>query len=233
MAPARIDLVGLDSLDSHAGPLVGLNVSGLLFMGGYTRDNMFGLRADYRQFSRDAVQRLIAKGATVLLVPHVFGHDGETDTAACEQLYEELKDKYPGRLALLRGDYNQHEIKYVIGQCDLLIGARMHACIAAVSQCVPAVCVAYSDKFIGVMGAIGVDSIVADARKLDENEMLAFIENTLDERAAIRERLARQMPEVKSRVMNLFVEQSDSARGTEANDAAKSAPVVAGLSASR
>jgi colanic acid/amylovoran biosynthesis protein len=233
VAPARIDLAGLASLDEHAGPLVGLNVSGLLFMGGYTRDNMFGLRADYRQFSRDAVQRLIAKGATVLLVPHVFGRDGETDTAACEQLYEELKDKYPGRLALLRGDYNQHEIKYVIGQCDLLIGARMHACIAAVSQCVPAVCVAYSDKFIGVMGAIGVDSIVADARKLDEKEMLGFIENTLDERATIRERLARQMPEVKSRVMNLFVDPSDSARGTEANDAAKSAPVAAGLSSSR
>ncbi len=45
VAPARVDLAGLASLDEHAGPLVGLNVSGLLFMGGYTRDNMFGLRA--------------------------------------------------------------------------------------------------------------------------------------------------------------------------------------------
>ncbi len=133
----------------------------------------------------------------------------------------------------MRGDYNQHEIKYVIGKCDLLIGARMHACIAAVSQCIPAVCVAYSDKFTGVMAAIGVDSIVADARKLDEREMLKFIENSLDARAAIRERLARQMPEVKSRVLNLFVDSSDSARNSEANDPAKSAPVVAGISSSR
>ena len=233
VAPARIDLAGLESLDKHAGPLVGLNVSGLLYMGGYTRDNMFGLRADYRQFSRDAVHLLIEKGATVLLVPHVFGHEGETDTAACEQLYQELKDKYPGRLALLRGEYNQHEIKYVIGKCDMLIGARMHACIAAVSQCVPAVCVAYSDKFTGVMAAIGADSIVADARKLDEKELLQFIENTLDARAAIRERLARQMPEVKSRVMNLFVDPNDSARNAEANDPAKPAPVAAGIASSR
>ena len=90
----------------------------------------------------------------------------------------------------MRGEYNQHEIKYVIGKCDFLIGARMHACIAAVSQCVPAVCVAYSDKFIGVMGAIGVDSIVADARKLDEPRTLEFIANSLEGRAAIRERLA-------------------------------------------
>jgi colanic acid/amylovoran biosynthesis protein len=232
-APVRIDLAGLDSLDKHAGPLVGLNVSGLLFMGGYTRDNMFGLRTDYRQFSRDAVELLIGKGAAVVLVPHVFGQEGETDTAACGQLYEELKDKYPGRLGLLRGEYNQHEIKFVIGKCDLLIGARMHACIAAVSQCVPAVCVAYSDKFIGVMGAIGVDSIVADACKLDEQEMLKFIANSLDGRAAIRERLSRQMPEVKSRVLNLFVDPNESPRGTESQDPAKSAPVAAGISSSR
>jgi polysaccharide pyruvyl transferase WcaK-like protein len=232
-APLRIDLAGLASLDEHAGPLVGLNVSGLLFMGGYTRDNMFGLRADYRQFSRDAIRLLVEKGATVLLVPHVFGKEAETDTSACEQIYEELKDKYPGRLALLRGQYNQHEIKYVIGKCDFLIGARMHACIAAVSQCIPAVCVAYSDKFTGVMGAIGVDSIVADARKLDERELLKFIETSLDGRAAIRERLNRQMAEVKSRVLNLFVNPSDSSRNAELNDPAKSSPVAAGIASSR
>lgn len=232
-APARIDLAGLASLDDHTGPLVALNVSGLLYMGGYTRDNMFGLRADYRQFSRDAIKLLVEKGATVLLVPHVFGEEAETDTSACAQVYEELKDKYPGRLGLVRGEYNQHEIKYVIGKCDFLIGARMHACIAAVSQCVPAVCVAYSDKFIGVMGAIGVDSIVADARKLDEQELLEFIANSLDGRAAIRERLVRQMPEVKSRVLNLFVNPSGSARNAEENDPAKSAPVGAGISSSR
>jgi len=232
-APARIDLAGLASLDEHAGPLVGLNVSGLLFMGGYTRDNMFGLRADYRQFSRDVIQLLVEKGSTVLLVPHVFGKEAETDTSACEQIYEELKDKYPGRLALLRGQYNQHEIKYVIGKCDFLIGARMHACIAAVSQSIPAVCVAYSDKFTGVMGAIGVDSIVADARKLDERELLKFIETSLDGRAAIRERLSRQMPEVKSQVLNLFVNPSDASRNGEVNDPAKSAPVAAGIASSR
>lgn len=232
-APARIDLAGISSLNEHAGPLVGLNVSGLLFMGGYTRDNMFGLRADYRQFSRDVIQLLAEKGATILLVPHVFGQEPETDTSACEQIYEELKDKYPGRLGLLRGEYNQHEIKYVIGQCDFLIGARMHACIAAVSQCIPAVCVAYSDKFTGVMGAIGVDSIVADARKLDEPELLKFIENSLDGRAAIRERLNRQISEVKSRVLNLFVNPSDASRNAEVNDPAKSSPVVAGISSSR
>ena len=228
--PARIELAGFGSLDEHEGPLVALNVSGLLFMGGYTRNNMFGLRADYPQFTRDLIGLLAEKkGASVLLVPHVFGQDKESDTSACEQLYEELKDKYPDRLGLVRGQYNQHEIKYVIGKCDFLVGARMHACIAAVSQAIPAVCVAYSDKFIGVMSAIGVDSIVADARALDEPQLLEFVEKALDGRAAIRERLEQRMPEVKSRVLNLFVEPSGSAQAQSAHDCAKSSPVAAGI----
>lgn len=230
VAPARIDLAGFPSMDQHTGPLVGLNISGLLFMGGYTRDNMFGLRVDYRQFSTDLIELLAEKkGASILLIPHVWGRDMESDTGACEQLYEELKNKYPGRLGLLRGQYNQHEIKYVIGKCDFLIGARMHACIAAVSQRIPAVCIAYSDKFIGVMSAIGVDSIVADARKLNEQELLKLIENSLDHRTKIREHLDQQIPEVESQVLNLFVNSSDSVRNASMNDSAKPSPVVAGI----
>src|SRR5258708_25243938 len=107
--------------------------------------------------------------------------------------------------------------------CVFLVGARMHACFAAVSQCIPAVCVAYSDKFMGVMAAIGVDSIVADARKLDERELLNFIGNSLHNRAAIREQLIRRIPEVKSRVLNLFLNPSDSSRDAPQNDSATSA----------
>jgi len=229
-APAGIDLEGISSMDDHAGPLVGLNVSGLLFMGGYTRNNMFGLRADYREFTRNLIHLLAEKkGATILLIPHVFGQDTESDTSACRQIHEELKNEYPGRLGLLRGQYNQHEIKYVIGKCDFLIGARMHACIAAVSQGVPAVCVAYSDKFTGVMGAMGIDSIVADARKLDQQELLTFIENSLEDRAAIRERLRQRLPELQSHVLNLFVNPSQTSRNADANGATKASPVAAGI----
>jgi polysaccharide pyruvyl transferase WcaK-like protein len=219
-------------LNEHTGPLVGLNVSGLLFIGGYTRNNMFGLRADYRQFTQDLIHFLIEKkGASILLVPHVFGteQDAESDTGACEQLYEALKEKYEGRLGLVRGQYNQNEIKYIIGKCDFLIGARMHACIAAVSQCIPAVCIAYSDKFTGVMDTIGADSIVADARNLNVQELLDIVGHSFDDRAAIREGLGRRMSEVKSRVLNLFVDALDFPRNSSMDDPAKPSPVAAGL----
>jgi colanic acid/amylovoran biosynthesis protein len=209
LPPAHIDLAGLPPLKDCPRPLIGLNISGLLFMGGYTRNNMFGLRANYRNLVKSLIEFLILKkGASVVLVPHVFGSDpnSESDETACERIYEEVKDKYQSFVGLIRGQYNQNEIKYVIGQCDFFIGSRMHACIAAVSQCVPAVCVAYSDKFIGVMETIGIESIVADARKLDINEILRVVDSCLEDRATIRRQLEMKMPEVRSRVLQLFTE---------------------------
>ncbi len=146
------------------------------------------------------------KKADVLLVPHVFGQLGESDPPACARIYEALKEKYPGKIGWVRGSYNQSEIKYIIGQCDFFVGSRMHACIAAVSQCVPAVAIAYSDKFIGVMETSGAETSVADARKMDETEILETVERAFEQRGLARKQLEQSMPQIKARVLRLFNE---------------------------
>jgi polysaccharide pyruvyl transferase WcaK-like protein len=188
---------------------VGLNISGLLYMGGYSRDNMFGLKIDYREFVKALISNLIERiGMPVLLIPHVFGTNeySESDETASQKVYDELCDKYPGRLGYLQGAYDQSEIKYIIGMCDFFIGSRMHACIAAVSQSVPAISIAYSRKFKGVMDTVGMGKYVADPRMMGKDEILEVIGSAYADRSAIREKLAMKMPEVKASVMGLFKE---------------------------
>lgn len=188
---------------------VGLNVSGLLYMGGYTRSNMFGLKADYKKLVNEIIEFLInRKKARVVLVPHVFGgpEHTESDSTVCERLYSDLKPLYGERLTFLSGSYDQGEIKHMIGLCDFFIGSRMHACIAALSQCVPAVPIAYSRKFIGVMESIGVESYVADPCVLETGAILDIIDKAFEDRTAIAEKLRAQMPAVKKTVLNLFRE---------------------------
>ena len=186
-------------------PLVGINVSGLLLMGGYTRNNMFGLKTDYTRLMRETVDYFIREhGANVLLVPHVFGDDPESDVRACAGLFKEIQAGCEGRLFLLSGDFDQHEIKYVIGQCDFFVGARMHACIAALSQAVPAVCLAYSRKFIGVMESIECGELAADLRVLDNGAMLETIRRLYASRLRIHELLRNRMPGVQAGMMKLF-----------------------------
>ncbi|NWF55910.1 MAG: polysaccharide pyruvyl transferase family protein, partial [Syntrophaceae bacterium] len=141
-------------------------------------------------------------------VPHVFGEkaNSESDSAVCEYVYRELKPRFGDRIFLTRGRYNQNEIKYIIGLCGFFIGSRMHACIAALSQYIPTVSIAYSKKFKGVMETIGVDEYVADPRTMDQGEIMAVIEKAYGEREQIKNHLERKMPEVRTKVLNLFKE---------------------------
>jgi len=187
--------------------LVGLNVSGLLFMGGYTKNNMFSLKANYAELIYELIDHFIKiKGLRVLLVPHVFGNgkNSESDQAVCEMIFRELSSCYPDKLYIVKGKHNQNEIKYVIGKCDFFIGARMHACIAALSQCIPAVGIAYSNKFKGVFETVGVEGLVADPRILGKEAIIEVIDQIYNQRNEIRAKLQQLIPQAQNNVFDIF-----------------------------
>lgn len=185
----------------HRGPLIGLNVSKLLFMGGYLGNNMFLLREDYPLLVRRLIKFLIQemKGA-VLLVPHVCGGPGseESEVALNSQLFSELATHYQEKVVVLDERFSHRELKTIIGKCDLFIGARMHACIAAVSQCVPTIALAYSDKFAGVMEFAGDRVRVVDLRRTDAEELFAAVQKGLLELDQARADLKRVVPEIQA-----------------------------------
>jgi len=225
--PERLRIAGLPEERPSGTPLVGLNVSGLLYMGGYTQNNMFGLKADYRELVSALLECLIEKkGADVLLVPHVFGGEvnPESDAAVSEQTFAAHRERYAEKLGVVRGTYDQNEIKYIIGLCDFFVGSRMHACIAALSQCIPAVAIAYSDKFAGVMASLGIVSLVVDPRKLDIQDLIHQIDETYERKDKVKEELAQRVPQVRENVLNLFRDVSllgEARGGTTASTAAR------------
>ena len=189
-------------------PLVGLNVSGLLYSGGYTGDNMFGLKAGLQRKSIYALLRLLIgdRQAHVLLVPHVLGSDSESDIQALRGGARRAWRGIQGTPALfIRHDFDQHEVKYLIGQCDFFLGSRMHACIAALSQCVPAIGLAYSRKFAGVLDSIGGGATVVDLRPMrDGGGGADGPGREFDQRKDLRRELEKRMTEIKKAALNLF-----------------------------
>jgi polysaccharide pyruvyl transferase WcaK-like protein len=195
------DLDQFERLKCNGRLLAGLNVSGLLLMGGYSGGNAFDFKVDYRELIERTIDFLVrTKGTNVVLIPHVFGSHAESDLIAATALFEALKDRYPGRLACVRGTYDQNEIKYIVGQCDVFIGARMHACIAALSQAIPAIGIAYSRKFIGVFETVGAGSLVADPRSLAIGEILEVVSEAIGRRAEISECLRATMVEARRKL---------------------------------
>jgi len=208
--PAVLDVEGLDAAQDGASTTVGLNVSGLIDYGGYRGGNEFGLRVAYRELVDAIVERLMQKeGVRIVLVPHVIPSDVyegnvENDLAACLDVHGRLSVRYPGRLFVARGTYDQGEVKYIIGMCDFFVGTRMHSCIAALSQHIPAVGVAYSKKFKGVFQTVGVENLVADMRSSQADEILATIEAAFASRESIARRLRETVPEARRKVSRLL-----------------------------
>ena len=188
-------------------PIVGLNVSGLLYNGGFTRKNMFGLAFEYRDFvHRLAGTMLSETDASLLLVPHTFAPGGnvESDPAACGELFRDLDSRYPGRVHMVAREYGASEIKGIIGMCDFFVGSRMHACIGALSQGIPTVGVAYSRKFAGLFESVGVGHMVVDARNVEEGRAVETILAAYHRRAQEKSVLLERVRDVRALLGDTF-----------------------------
>lgn len=197
----------VEQLRSQGRPPVGLNVSGLLYHGGYTGDNMFGLACDYASLIHELLVYFVRQeDRTVLLAPHVIPADFpvENDWEACRAVCEALPADVRERVIVLDGGYDQHQMKYFIGLCDFFMGSRMHSTIAALSQCVPAAGMAYSRKFAGVFETVGVERAVVDLRRLSGEEALGQIRDLYRDRTGLKSQLQERMPAVREQINTLF-----------------------------
>jgi polysaccharide pyruvyl transferase WcaK-like protein len=195
--------------NGSANPVIGLNINGLLYNGGHTRNNMFNLRMDYKLFVHKLSEEILNKTNTnLLLIPHTFAAHGhvESDTDACAEVFTSLSPTYKGRIQMIAHEYDQHAIKSIIGRCDFFIGSRMHACIAALSQKIPTAAVAYSKKFKGVFNSIDVGNFVIDARETETQEAVDMIAAMFEDRARIEKILQVQIDNAQKQQLKIFRE---------------------------
>jgi len=99
----------------------------------------------------------------ILFTPHVT-ENGNDDRDADQKVIQKMK--LPNRVVALRDEYTAPDIKAVIGRCDAFIGCRMHALIAAVSQAIPTLPLAYSPKTMDVVGKAMNYPFVMDFRNM-------------------------------------------------------------------
>jgi len=203
-APARVpagEWAGWLAEHPRTQPIIGFNVSGLLYNDPDAAASRFGLRADYRTAVLAALRTLLAStDARIILVPHVVvgRRDSECDLAACASV-EAALGSCGGRVSLLDGSLDAAELKWVIGRTDWFCGTRMHATIAGLSSGVPTVALAYSMKTQGVFETCGQGEEVVDLRACDSVEINERIVNGWRRRDGTRRALADAIPAIRDR----------------------------------
>lgn len=171
------------------GPLeIGVNVSGLLFNGGYGGANEYGLDVDYADLMRRFIARQVARSNTrVHLICHVVSELIAADDDA--RVADRLAEEFPEAVRVPNFTSPSDAKSYIAG-LDFLVAGRMHACIAAYSTGVPVVPIAYSRKFSGLFGgALGYRHQVP-VKGLGTDEALAFIEFSLEQRETLASAIA-------------------------------------------
>jgi polysaccharide pyruvyl transferase WcaK-like protein len=197
-------------------PSIGLNVNGLMFHGGYSRDNMFGLKMDYPAYLKQLLLALLEEqDGEIWLIPHTYAGKGdvESDLDASEELRAALPREYSGRVRIVTGEYGPHEVKGVIGMCGFFIGSRMHSCIAALSQGIPCVGVAYSMKFHGVFESVGMEEWVVEARESETGQAVRRTLELFRQREEIRGRLKIRADDARVRLDEIFAGLGEYAAG--------------------
>lgn len=177
---------------------VGINVSGLLWRQSEGGANAYGLSYDYAAMTRGLLSALAVRDDVVVhLITHVVDKAMAEDSDGA--IADLLAGEYP-RAIRVPDFAGPSDAKTYISGLDLMVAARMHACIAAFSSGVPVVPVAYSRKFMGLFGdLLGYD------HSLPPNgySVSAAIDFVLD-RLARRTELVEAVAEGNARVSPLL-----------------------------
>jgi len=78
--------------------------------------------------------------------------------------------------------------------------------VAALSQHIPAVGIAYSKKFYGVFESVGVGYCVVDARNTDIKRVFEIIESAYSQRVDIQMHLQKRIPSIAKTALSIFNE---------------------------
>lgn len=146
---------------------VGINISGLLWTDeAEDTEKAFTLKTDYQLFTEKLLSYFLEKKVMeIYLISHV---------SADYKIAKIIKKKYP-TVNIVDEFHNPIEAKSFISTCDLFIGARMHATIAAISTGVPVIPIAYSRKFTGLFKTLDYPFVV----DLNEYETNKAVEKTI------------------------------------------------------
>ncbi|MCD6195025.1 polysaccharide pyruvyl transferase family protein [bacterium] len=138
-------------------------------------------------------QLLQRRDVKIILISHVFGPCNVDDRCLAQKIVAYFSNNK--RVFVLKHKHSFAEIKSVIGQLKLLISCRMHPLIAAVSQGIPVVPIAYSRKFYGVIGkGMGLAEFVIDINELTVEKLGQKINLLLNKRkqSYLQEKLQRK-----------------------------------------
>jgi Uncharacterized conserved protein len=144
--------------------------------------------------------------ADVLLVPNeIFPHktNQHDDRYLCRLLYNHINQR--DRCLIVDHYASAEEIKFHIGQLDVLVGSRFHALIFGFLQAIPVMAISWSHKYRELFALFEMEEFVLESEAIsDVSIVLAKLEQLIAQGDLLKERIASRLPALGSDIDGLF-----------------------------
>lgn len=140
--------------------------------------------------------------ARIIMIPHVVCdfNEGDDDFRYLDELKQAIAPEHQGSLKLLKTDAGFIGIKKELIKCDLVIAARMHCAINALTAHVPTILIAYTRKAEGMCQYVyGNKKWMVQLSELGKENILEDkVRDMKKENSEIRDYLAKRIPEIQN-----------------------------------
>ena len=180
---------------------IGINISGLLYKGGFNEENQFALSLNYKNLV-DQILSVLSLRYEVHLIPHVIDlkEDAYDDDY---KICRTLQEKYPE--TILAPAFNTPiEAKSYISNMKMFIGSRMHSTIAAFSSGVVTIPISYSRKFEGLFNSLNYEYVINGREETTESAYLKILQyiDDFDKLKKIQEKSVEIIKEKNNKFSN-------------------------------
>ena len=188
-----LETINLDLPDNFIeGKTIGINMSPLIL----EKDDGEVIYNNYYNLIKYIIEET---EYNVALIPHVFW-EKSNDFLAMVKLYDSF---VATRRISIIGKHSSEELKGYISRCEIFVGARTHATIAAYSSCVPTLVVGYSVKSKGIAKDIfGTyeNYVVPLEDFVNERILIESFNYILEKKDEIKKYLLNKIPEYKKEI---------------------------------
>ncbi len=151
---------------------------------------------------RNIIRCIHHLGHQVLLVPHTYRPSvckpEACDKAVCDLIAEE---GFEHPVPIVDADLSAIELKSIISNAAIHIGARYHSIIASLSSGVPCISLSWHDKYRDAMTMYGLGDFVSDSLDdLDKDSLLELIQELFRRREQIVSSLIDRQKSVAAKI---------------------------------
>ena len=138
--------------------------------------------------------------AFVILIPNEIRPKEYDDVHVAKKIYRKINGK--ANVMLLTEEYSAGELKGIIKELDLFLGARYHSIVAAISMLIPTLAISWHYKYYEVMKLMGQEEYVCDIKSLNFAELREMVNNLWENKEKIKVEIASRIPLIKESILS-------------------------------